>query len=400
MKTIAISLLAALLCNAATPSPLVLLNGQQVTDAKTWTKLRRPEILRLFEDNVHGHVPQTRLPIRYETVSVEKNAFGGRAIRKQITVHFSKTADGPKMHMLIYAPAKSKGKVAAFLGLNFDGNHTVHADPGIRLAEVWRRDNQSQIRVTADESTRGSAASQWQVEKIIKEGFALVTIYRNDIEPDFATSFPYSVRALLQPAANAADWGAIGAWAWGLSRALDYLEKEPLIDSKKVAVFGHSRLGKAAMWAAAQDQRFAMAISNNSGQGGVALAHRKVGETIEHLNTAFPHWFSGNYKKFTNHQDDLPVDGHLLIALVAPRPAYVASAQEDNGADPQGEFEATAAAGEVYELFGKQGLAVKEMPLVHDPIMNTLGYHIRAGKHDVTAFDWEQYLKFATKQLR
>ena len=125
-----------------------------------------------------------------------------------------------------------------------------------------------------------------------------------------------------------------------------------------------------------------------------------LGETIEHLNTAFPHWFSGNYKKFTNHQDDLPVDGHLLIALVAPRPAYVASAQEDKGADPQGEFEATAAAGEVYELFGKQGLAVKEMPLVHDPIMNTLGYHIRAGKHDVTAFDWEQYLKFATKQLR
>ena len=396
MKQYTLALLLTALCSAATPDPLVLLNGQPVTDAKTWIKLRRPEILRLFEDNVHGHIPATKLPIRFETVSIQKNALGGRAIRKQITVHFSKNADGPKMHMLIYVPAKSKAKVPAFLGLNFDGNHTVHADPGIRLAEVWPR---NKIRVTADEKTRGSDASSWQVEKIINEGFALITIYRGDIEPDFPGSFPHSVRSLMQPATKAGEWGTIGAWAWGLSRALDYLEKDSLIDAKRVAVFGHSRLGKAALWASAQDPRFALAISNNSGQGGAALAHRKQGETIEHLNTSFPHWFADSYKRFTNHAEDLPIDGHLLIALSAPRPVYVASAQEDAHADPPGEFQATAAAGPVYELLGKRGLGITEMPLVHDPVMNTLGYHIRAGKHDVTAFDWEQYLKFAKQHL-
>ncbi len=377
------------------PDSLVSLDGEKVRDASAWEQHRRPEILHLFEANVYGRTPDKRLHPTFELLAIDKHALGGKAIRKQVSVHFSDTKDGPKMDLLVYVPADAHEPVPVFLGLNFEGNHTVDADPGIRLGEVWV----NKIRQTAAQTSRGSSAGQWQVAKILAHGYALATAYYGDIEPDFAGGMEHGVRPLFlrpgQTEPGPDEWGAIGAWAWGLSRAVDYLETDHHIDAAKIALMGHSRLGKTALWAGAQDERFALVISNDSGEGGAALSRRNFGETIKDLNTAFPHWFCPNYRKFSGHADQSPVDQHMLLALIAPRPLYVASAEEDLWADPHGEFLSAVAAGQVYELLGKQGLGTDQMPAVSHPIMKTVGYHIRPGKHDVTAYDWDQYLTFA-----
>jgi hypothetical protein len=390
------------------PDPLVLQNGDRVRNADTWIKRRRPEILHMYETEMYGRTPEKRIRTRVEMNSTAPDALNGKAVRKQLTIYFSDKNDGPKMRLLLYVPADARKPVPAFLALNFGGNHAVHADPGIALGEVWLREPGASkppvyVKQLAKEDSRGSAASRWDIEKILARGYALATANYQDIEPDFVGGMQYGVRPLFfnagqtEPAAS--DWGALGAWAWGLSRAVDYLETDKSIDATKIAVMGHSRIGKATLWGGAQDPRFAIVISNDSGEGGAALSRRNYGETVERLNTAFPHWFCANYKKYSNHEDRLPMDQHMLLALMAPRPVYVASAEEDRHSDPRGEFLAAVNAGPVYELLGKKGLGTDQMPAIHQPIMNTIGYHIRAGKHDVTAYDWDQYLAFADKHF-
>lgn len=370
------------------PDPLVFADGRPVRSASDWTRRRRPEILQLFQTHVYGRSPNRPKDMTFELVSVDQSALGGKAVRKQVTIYFFGKS-GPKADLLLYLPAGAKRPVPVFLGLNFDGNHTVNADPGIRLGEVWRRGGKQ----PASEMARGAMASRWSIDRVLERGYGLATMYTGDIEPDFDGGREYGVRANTPAAPD--SWGAIGAWAWGLSRALDYLETDKDVDSKRVAVMGHSRLGKTALWAGAQDTRFSIVISNNSGEGGAALSRRRFGETIRDLNTRFPHWFCENYKRYNDREDDLPVDMHMLIALIAPRPVYVASAQEDKWADPRGELLAAVAAGPVYRLLGKKGLETSTMPELGKPIMNSVGYHIRAGKHDVTDYDWEQFLAFA-----
>jgi hypothetical protein len=386
------------------PDVLVMRNGERVRHVRTWQGRRRPEILEIYRTEVFGRSPGKPPHLKYEVASVDRQALGGRAIRKQVTVWFSEHPGGPRMSILIYLPAGAKASVPVFLGLNFAGNQSVSTDPGIPLAEEWVRDRatQSMVKQVAAEKSRGSQAAEWQLDQILKHGYGLATIYYGDIEPDFDGGIRYGIRPLFfhadQTAPAADEWGAIGAWAWGLSRALDYLEKDRAVDARHVAVIGHSRLGKTALWAGAQDTRFAMVISNDSGEGGAAIGRRDFGERTKDLNTRFPHWFCANFRKYNGHEDEMPVDSHMLLALIAPRPLYVASAQEDLWADPRGEFLGVMNASPVYELFGKPGIGTDQMPRVHQPIMHAVAYHVRAGKHDITAYDWEQYLKFADMQ--
>ena len=384
------------------PDPLVMADGTKVTDAETWRTKRRPEILKLFETHMFGRTVAPRPEkMTFEVIESDDNALGGKAIRKQVRVKFTGTDDGPRMDLLIYAPKSAASKPApAFVSLNFQGNHATTTDPAVRLAAVYDRSS-GKVK-PAEEKSRGAAKSRWPFEMIVERGYAVATAYYGDIDPDF-NDFSNGIHPVYykdgqtRPAAD--EWMSIGAWAWGLSRALDYLQTDKLVDAKKVAVMGHSRLGKTSLWAGAQDERFAIVISNNSGCGGAALSRRVIGESVARINTSFPHWFCDNFKKYNAREGELPLDQHMLIALAAPRPVYVASAEQDKWADPKGEYLSAYHAGPVYRLLGKQALESEQMPEVNTPVMTTVGYHIRTGKHDVTDFDWQRYMDFADKHL-
>jgi len=302
--------------------PLVTVDGAKVTRSSQWPK-RRAEIRAMFEQHVYGKTPKPK-PVRFEVFEKGAKALNGKAIRRQVRAHFTGEADGPGMDILIYLPADAKGPAPVFLALNFNGNHTVNADPDIRMP----RDKSKQ------KNSRGSRANGWSIDLILSRGYGVATIYYGDIEPDRKDGFAKSVRNLY-PKPGPAGWSAIGAWAWGMSRAVDYFETDKQIDAKKIIAMGHSRLGKTSLWAGASDERFAMTISNNSGCGGAALSKRAFGETVARINKTFPHWFCGNFKKYDNKEAALPLDQHMLLALIAPRGLYVASAEQDRWADPR-----------------------------------------------------------------
>jgi hypothetical protein len=392
------------------PNPLVMLDGTSVKTADAWKSKRRPEILRLFEEHVYGKTPGGALPgMHAKLVESDAKALGGRATRKQITIFFTADEQGPQMDLLVYIPNAAKMPAPAFLGLNFQGNHTVHTDPAIRLYPRWLRadDKSGIVDNAATEKARGSKAYRWQVEKVIDRGYAIATANYGDLDPDnYKDDFSDGVHPLFykpgQTRPDTKEWGAIGAWAWGLSRALDYIiENEKEIDGKKVAVLGLSRLGKTSLWAGAQDERFALVISDDSGCGGAALYRRNFGEQVHHMvEGPIGYWFCKNHYQYAHRENDLPVDQHMLIALMAPRPVYVASAEDDRWADPKGEFLAALNATSVYSLFNLEGLPASELPAVNRPVSGTIGYHVRTGEHDLLEYDWDQFLAFADKHLR
>jgi len=386
------------------PDPLRLSDGRHVADAAAWREKRRPEVLRLFEQYVYGKAPGK--PERVTVVSREpdRTALDGTAIRKEVTIRFSPETSGLKIDLLIYLPKSAKGQVPIFLGLNFDGNHTVHSDPGITPSHVLAGQKPGTPSAEAIAKARGTSSSRWPIEKIVARGYGVATAWYGDIEPDMPGGLPYSVRKLYlkdrqsEPADD--EWGAIGAWAWGLSRIMDYLQTDRDVDAGRVALICHSRLGKTALWAGARDERFAVVISNDSGCGGASLARRQFGETPARITTSFPHWFCKNFRKYAFHVDDLPVDQHMLLALVAPRPLYVATAEDDRWSDPRGQFLAAKAADPVYRLLGTDGLPAAEMPALEEPVVGAISFHIRRGKHDVTDYDWQQYLNCADRVFK
>jgi hypothetical protein len=383
------------------PDPLILNNGKPVLTAREWMKRRRAEILELFETNVYGRSPRPPKHIRFNVFDVDNKALEGKAIRKQVTIYFSPEEDKAREDLLIYIPADAPKPVPVILALNFFGNQSVLDDSGIKLATI--RDWKTHLQQQAPEQSRGRDR-EFDVEKLLAHGYGFASVCYQDLEPDFQGGYKLGIRPLFfkpgQTEPTPDDGGAIGAWAYGLSRAMDYLEKDKDVDPKRVAIMGHSRLGKTVLWAGALDTRFAMVLSSCSGRGGASLWRRNYGETLHSMSGAFPYWFGANLLKYANRVDQLPVDSHELIALIAPRPVYITGAEDDRWGDPRGEFLACVAAGQVYRLLGGQDLGTDQMPPLNQPIMHTIAFHIREGKHAVTAFDWDQFLAFADMHLR
>ncbi len=392
------------------PDPFVQFDGTPVKTAADWRTKRRPEIIETFAREMYGRSPKAPSHVTAKLVNRDKNALGGKAVREEIDITLANGDSPLTMRMLVFRP-KGKENVPAFLTLNFGGNHSTNSDPGISLNTNWMRNRSDRGYVDnkATEKTRGTASSRWPAEMIVDRGYALATIYYGDIDPDFDDGFKNGIHGHHydkgQNKLRPDQWGSIAAWAWGLSRALDYLETTKTIDASRVAVFGHSRLGKTSLWAGANDERFALVISNDSGCGGAALNRRRIGESVTRINTSFPHWFCDNFVKYNHNENALPVDQHLLIAAIAPRPVYIASAIEDQWADPKGEFLSARYADPVYRLLGTDGLGGEkpqnESPAVdHALKTGTIGYHVRTGKHDVTDYDWTQYMDFADRHLK
>jgi hypothetical protein len=373
------------------PDPLIFRGGSAVKSKKDWSK-RRGEIVHLFEKEVFGVAPEWNGQVRSTLVSLKEDALDGLARRKEIKLDLINGGRKISVMVLIYLPHNSKN-APVFLSYNFDGNYTTTTEKDIIMPDSWVKNDTMHV-MPGNEPGRGADVSKWPFREIILRGFGVATAYYGDVEPDYIDGYKKGVRQLFDMQKESTSWGAIAVWAWGLSRVMDYFETDEEINAKKVIVLGHSRLGKAALWAGATDRRFAITISNNSGCGGAAISRRKFGETVGQINTAFPYWFCDNYKKYNNKEDLLPIDQHELLALIAPRPVYVASAADNLWADPKGEFLSCVNASPVYRRLNMRGFPAKEMPPLNKPVFGNISYHIRSGKHDITLYDWQCYMDF------
>ena len=383
------------------PDALKMADGSPVSTPEQWYAARRPELLKLFTTEMFGASPAAPADMRFDLVESSDNALGGKAVRKQVKILLDK--QGKKcIDLLLYLPANAKGPVPMFTGINFFGNWAICDDPAILIPSD--KDLQKRYGIISG-TERGVQSRRWSLDLILDAGYGLATFYRGDVDPDFHDGWRNGIASLGfkegQKWPEPDQWGTISQWAWGLSRVLDYMESDPDIDATRVAVIGHSRLGKTALWAGAQDERFALVISNCSGAGGASLSRRGIGENIQDLNRHFPHWFCENFRKYDNREDELPFDQHELLALIAPRPVYVGSASEDSWADPKGEFICALEAGKVYEFLGKKGLSAKEWIAPGERAAEgDVAYHLRPGKHDILEWDWAGYIAFADRYLK
>jgi hypothetical protein len=384
------------------PDPLVLLNGQHVTARAQWMSQRRPELKALFQHYMYGEMPAPPSNLVAKVAREDRKAFGGKATLKEVTITFGPEGT-PPINLLLVVPNERKEPPAVFLGMNFCGNHALVIDPAVRLPSVWMYDNRPGVKNNrATDAGRGTQVDVWALEQSIDRGYAVATFYSGDVDPDRP-----DVREGIQPhlrrpgqKPGAHDWGTIAAWAWGLQRAVDFLVTQPDIDSRRIAVVGHSRLGKAALLAGAFDERIALMIPLQAGCGGTAPSRGNVGESVKQINDHFPHWFAGAFKEFNDHPEKLPFDQNCLVALAAPRPVLFANAVEDKWANPEGQFQVLRAAVPVYRLLGAAGLDAERMPEPGKLVASTLGYFIRPGVHSMTGGDWAVFLDYADKNLK
>ena len=363
------------------PDPLVMTDGTCVT-APAGFEARRTEILKLFETYVYGTLPKDGFTTAFEVVE-QGEALGGIAIRKQIKITVSTEKGAADALMLLYIPKQTR-KAPVILGLNFRGNHTVLDDPAIMPSYAFDTTQKDW------EEKRGSAAYRWNIADSLARGYAVATMYSADLAPDKKDLYNSRVIRLF----DEPEFKAVGAWAFGLLRGVDYLQVEEAIDETHIAVVGHSRLGKAAVWAGANDHRIGMVISNDSGNTGASLSRGNHGETVYTINTAFPHWFASGYAAYGKREQDLPVDQNLLLAAIAPRKLYVASAEDDLWADPQGAFNSLQFAKKAFSLYGLEVLS-DTYPATGTALFSpAMGIHVRPGWHDIQPQDWKFYLDF------
>jgi hypothetical protein len=360
------------------PDPLLTAKGERIDASDTWEKQRRGEILELFREHVYGRAPVGRPDnLRFETIEITTDAMDGMATRKLVKVVYEGPGGQGAMRLVLFVPNRAARPAPCFL-------------------LICNRD-ESNI-----DPTRAVKSSFWPAEEIIARGYAAAAFQVNDVDPDRPDGFERGVRGIYHAGGERQpdSWGTIAAWAWGASRAVDYFETDRSIDARRIIVIGHSRGGKAALWAGAEDRRFAMVVSNNSGSTGAALARGKKGERVSDINTRFPHWFCWNYRRYNGREEELPVDQHMLAALIAPRLLYIASATEDTWADPPSEFMAAVHASPVYKLYGLEGVSAEQMPPPDSPLhKGRIGYHLRTGGHNLLEYDWGRFMDFADKQL-
>jgi hypothetical protein len=359
------------------PQLLVTSDGRKVTDLKTWNEIRRPEILELFRQNIFGRVPETPYQKSFKVVSIDKNALDGNATLKLVDITISSEGKAIVIHLTLFTPNKKAKPAPVFLLI--DNRGPVNTDP--------LRKNKSEF---------------WPVEEAIARGYGMAVFNNADLDPDNFDDFKNGIHGLLDRSPRTGNsWGALAAWGWGAGRCLDYLVTDKDVAGNRVAVVGHSRGGKAALWAGAEDQRFAMVVSNESGCGGAALARRRFGETVGRISSTFPHWFCSNYSKYNNNEDSMPVDMHMLLALTAPRALYVDCAAEDLWGDPRGSYLSLFNAVPAFNLAGINCTIPETMPPLNKQVISgKVGFHIRDGGHNMLLSDWNRFMDFADIVLK
>jgi len=364
---------------APLPELLTTAQGASVTTADVWEKIRRPELLDSFQQHVYGRTPIGRpAGLRFDGATSDQLMMHGTALRKQIHLVFQGPGGTGTIHVVAFIPKQQKPAPAFLLICNRPAEKNIDPD-------------------------RRERSPFWPAEEIVARGYAAIAFWNGDVAPDKPNMHHTGVHGIFQPDVHQRQpdsWGTLAAWAWGASRVMDWIESEPLLDAKHVAVIGHSRGGKTALWCGATDPRFALTISNDSGCGGAKLNRMKLpqSESIAIITERLGYWFCDTFKRYANKENDLPVDQHQLLALIAPRLLYVASAHDDAWAGPEGEFASCALASPAWELYGKQGVESKQFPAVNTPYLKgSIGYHIRTGKHDLTLYDWTCYMDFTDR---
>lgn len=361
------------------PDPLLTREGERVNTPAEWHAKRRPELLELFRQYVYGYRPAEDYRVRFDVGETRADVWGGAAVGKSV-VALIERSDGAQFSFpfVVFIPTKTEGKVPAVVHIN---NRYF-----IPLEKAASEDDPF-----------------WAAKSMVERGYATASFHTSDVDPDRKDGYSEGIRSFLAEGADPTDnaWRSLSAWGWGASRVLDYLATEPGVDSQRVAVSGHSRGGKAALWAGCEDDRFAIAYSNNSGCGGAALSRRQFGETVERITSSFPHWFTPNFAKFAGKEEELPVDQHEVVALLAPRGVYIASADQDLWADPKGEYGSLVAAAPVFKLLGADAITAPEMPPLNRPrYVGSTGYHVREGGHGLGDVDWNYFLDFADGLLQ
>jgi hypothetical protein len=388
------------------PDPLVMFDGTPVRSRDDWFNKRRPELKALFEYYMYGKAPPPPDNLSAMVVRTDEKCLDGKATLREITIKFGPRS-APPINLLLIVPNNRKGPAPVFVGLNFCGNHAVLSDSGIALPAQWIYKSCAGVEnERATDKGRGAQFNVWCPDLLVERGYALATFYNGDIDPDtpeLTDGIHPHYLPTGQDKLGEHDWGTIRAWAWGMSRVVDYLVTRPDIDQSRICAIGHSRLGKTALLAAAFDERIALVVPHQSGTGGMALNRGNDQETVARINKSFPHWFSDSFVPFGDHETKLPIDQHLLVALVAPRPLFDGEGDQDKWANFDNALRTLQGADKVYKFLGGRGLVgsgvVREDEPFTDSNCGDLVQYKRDEKHVLNRAYWQRILDFADRKL-